>query len=395
MPTGATRRDPEDFSLVLGGPLYQFFLRTRLVRPLLDLVHRRIAALTLLAWLPLLILTAIAGTLSQGVSVPFFQDLDVHARLLVSLTLLVWAEPFVHRSLAGTVRQFMERDLIAAEDRERFEKAVAAVMRLRNSVPLEIAVLAIAVLAGRWLGTGHMSVPADAWYGRRIADGVQLTVAGYWYTFVSLSLFRFLLLRWYFRLALWYRLLWLTSRFNLGLNALHPDRAGGIGFLGQSAFAFAPVFVAQTVLASAVIGDDIWHEGASLPTFKLEIAVIVAILLLLSLAPLCVFVGPMARAKRVGRREYGTQASHYVNEFRRKCLKGDSGETEPFLGSADIQSLADLANSYGVVTEMRLFPIGPKSFVLFALIVISPFLPLILTMIPLDEIVGRLLKIAF
>ena len=395
MPIGATRRDPEGFSLVAGGPLYQLYLRTRLVRPPLELVRRRIAALSLLAWLPLLILTAVAGTVSHGVSIPFLQDLDVHARLLVSLTLLIWAEPFVHRSLATTVRQFVNRDLIVAEDRDRFEKTVAATMRLRNSVFPEIVALAIAVFAGRWLGVEHLGEPVDAWYGRTIAGAVQLSIAGYWYTFLSLPLFRFLLLRWYFRLALWYRLLWLTSRFDLPLNALHPDRAGGIGFLGYSVFGFVPVFVAQTVLASALIGDRIWHEGASLLAFKLEIVGIVAALLLLSLAPLGFFFGRMARAKQAGRIEYGTEASHYVNEFRRKWLQGDSGEGEPFLGSADIQSLADLANSYDVVSEMRLFPIGTKALVAFALVVISPFLPLILTMIPLEEIVGRLLKIVF
>ena len=339
-----------------GGPLYQFCLQTRLVRPPLELLHRRIAALALFAWLPLLILTTIAGTLSHGVSIPFLEDLDVHARLLVSLTLLVWAEPFVHRSLACTVRQFISEDLVVGQDRERFEKSVAATVRLRNSALPEIVALAIAVFAGHWLGKQHLAGPVDAWYGHTTPDGVQLTTAGDWYTFLSLPLFRFLLLRWYFRLALWYRLLWLTSRFDLQLNALHPDRAGGIGFLGYSVFAFIPVFVAQTVLASALIGNQIWHAGASLPAFKLEIIGLVAALLLLSLAPLCSFIGPMSRAKRIGRVEYGTQASRYVNDFRRKWLQGNSKETEPLLGNADIQSLADLTNSYDVMSQMRLVP---------------------------------------
>ena len=155
------------------------------------------------------------------------------------------------------------------------------------------------------------------------------------------------------------------------------------------------MFVAQTVLVSASIGDNILHEGASLPAFKLEVAVVVTAFLLLSLAPMCLFVGPMSRAKRIGLIEYGTQASHYVNEFRRKWLTGNVGHAEPLLGSADIQSLADLANSYNVVSEMRLFPIGAKALVLFVIIVMAPFLPLALTMVPFSELVGRLLKIAF
>ena len=135
MSSAADRSDPEDFSLVLGGPLYQFCLRTRLARPPLKLLHRRIAALTLLTWLPLLVLTTIAGTVVHGVRVPFLFDLDVHARLLISLTLLVSAEPFVHQLLAATVRQLKDRELIAAEERALPQDCVRhnAVAKFRTS----------------------------------------------------------------------------------------------------------------------------------------------------------------------------------------------------------------------------------------------------------------------
>jgi hypothetical protein len=394
MPRGVNPPDPEDFSLVLGGPLYQLYLRTQLVRPPLERLYRRIAALTLLAWLPLLILTALAGTFSHDVEIPFLYDIDVHARLLVSLTLLVGAELFVHKALADTVRQFVDRDLIAAEDRACFENAVAGTIRLRNSVPIEIVVLVSAVLLGNWLWRQHLSGIIDTWYVNNDENGAHLTAAGCWYAFVSLPIFDFLLLRWYFRMAIWYRFLWLVSRFDLQLNALHPDRAGGIGFLGQSVFAFAPVLVAHTVLASGLIGDRIWHRGASLPEFQLEIIGIVAFLLLLSLTPLCFFSGQMAQDKQAGRCEYGAQASLYVNEFRRKWLTGGSDAAGSFLGSADIQSLADLGGSYDVVNEMRLFPLGRNGLVALALIVAAPFAPLILTMVPLEEMLGRLLKFA-
>src|SRR2546425_12714064 len=52
---------PPDFSLVLGGPLYQLLLRTRMARPPLDLLHRRMAILALVAWLPLLAPSVLAG----------------------------------------------------------------------------------------------------------------------------------------------------------------------------------------------------------------------------------------------------------------------------------------------------------------------------------------------
>ena len=54
-----TTEGKEDFSLVLGGPLYQLFLRTRLIRPPLDLLYRRVVASLLVTLLPLAVLTAL------------------------------------------------------------------------------------------------------------------------------------------------------------------------------------------------------------------------------------------------------------------------------------------------------------------------------------------------
>jgi hypothetical protein len=267
-----THIEPSDFSLVLGGPLYQLYLRTRLARAPIELLHRRIIAFVLITWAPLWLLTAIDGHALSGVKVPFLQDLDAHARFLVSLPLLIFAELFVHQRIRVIVRQFINRGLIAPEELPRFENAVASSMRLRNSMAIEFLVLLVAFIGGHWLWKDQMTLRVATWWGERAADGtVNLNLAGYWYVFISVPLFRFLFLRWYFRLLIWYRFLWLVSKIPLRLNALHPDRAGGLGFLGNSVFAFAPVLLAQTILLSAFIMSRIWHEGAVLPDFKLEI----------------------------------------------------------------------------------------------------------------------------
>jgi hypothetical protein len=59
--------EPENFSLALGGPLFQFCLRTRLSGPALELLYRRIIVITVIAWLPLTLLTALQGHLVSGV----------------------------------------------------------------------------------------------------------------------------------------------------------------------------------------------------------------------------------------------------------------------------------------------------------------------------------------
>lgn len=54
-------RNPPEFSLVLGGPLYQLLRRAHLSDDALMMVRQRIIVFALLAWLPLLLLSALEG----------------------------------------------------------------------------------------------------------------------------------------------------------------------------------------------------------------------------------------------------------------------------------------------------------------------------------------------
>jgi len=85
---------------------------------------------------------------------------------------------------------------------------------------------------------------------------------------------------------------------------------------------------------------------------------------------------------------------NYVTAFRQKWIASTTEEKEPLLGTGDIQSLADLANSFEVVQEMNLLPFNTKSVLRLAIILVLPISPLVLTMIPLSEIIDRLLKMA-
>ena len=385
--------EPADFSLVLGGPLYQLYLRTRLATPTLDLLRRRIIGISLIAWLPLLLLTAFAGQVVGGVAVPFLFDLDAHARFLGSLPLMIAAEMIVHQRIRLIVKQFLDRDIIGPEDRLRFEGIIASAMRLRNSVLVEVLLAVFVFTVVHWVWRGYITLAVATWYAAAIDGQTHLTPAGYWYALVSLPIYRFILLRWYFRLFIWYRFLWQVSRLPLRVNALHSDRAGGLGFLAGSVPAFAPVLVAHTMFLAGWIANQIWHQGATLPDFKLEIAAVMALLMLLVLAPLTFFVGHLARAKRSTTREYGIVASCYVEDFRRKWIEGTPG-AETLVGSADIQSLADLSNSFDVVRETRLLPFGRETVVQLAIMIALPLLPLALTMISVEEIIDRLVKMA-
>src|SRR5262249_2912361 len=139
----------------------------------------------------------------------------------------------------------------------------------------------------------------------------------------------------------------------LRLNPLHPDRNGGLGFLSSSLVAFVPLLVSQTVLLSGSIADQIHFAGKTLPQFKVEIGAICLFLLVTVLFPLIFFMPRRGRAKRKGEPESGGLASRYVRDFNAKWLQPAQPHDEALLGTADLQSLADLASGYDPIREMK------------------------------------------
>jgi hypothetical protein len=389
--------EPADFSLALGGPLFQLFLRTRLSGPALEIVGRRIIVITAIAWLPLLLLAALEGqALGGSVAVPFLLDVDAHVRFLVALPLLIVAELVVHQRMRFVVRQFLERNLIPESALGRFEAAIAAALRLRNSVLAEVLLIAFVYVVGILiLWRQYMALDTATWYAAPTVAGLQLSLTGVWYGYVSLPLFQFLLMRWYFRLFIWARFLWQVSRLDLSLVPTHPDRVGGLGFLANTVYAFVPLAVAHGALLAGLIANRIFYLGAALPEFKVEIAVLVVFLLGVVFGPLLVFAPQLAEAKRRGNREYGTLAERYVREFDAKWLRGGAPVDEALVGSGDIQSLADLANSFEVVRTMRLAPVTKEAILQLAVATLAPLVPLALTMMSLEDLLKRLLGIVF
>ena len=228
-------REPEDFSLVLGGPLFQLLRRSHLSGNALELLQQRILVISLLAWLPLLVLSVVEGqALGGNVAVPFLLDVEANVRFLVALPLLIVAELVVHQRMRFVVRQFLDRNLIPQSALTRFAAAVASALRLRNSVLAEVMLIAFVYIVGVLLfWRQYVALATVTWYATPTVEGLQLSLAGKWYAYVSLPIFQFLLVRWYYRILIWTRFLWQASRIELSLIPTHPDRVGGLGFLAK------------------------------------------------------------------------------------------------------------------------------------------------------------------
>ena len=228
----------------------------------------------------------------------------------MALPLLIVAELVVHQRMRPVVRQFLERGLIADASRARFDAAWPAAVRLRNSIPAELVLVALVYFVGvAYLWPRYGLLDIATWYSTPTAGGRRLSYAGWWLVYVAVPLFQFMLLRWYFRLFIWTRFLWQVVGCQLQLVPTHPDRAGGLGFLWGIVPAFAPLLAAHGALLAGLIANQIFFQGKALPDFKVELLVVVLFLLTVVLGPLLMFVPHLAAARRVGLREYGTLPS--------------------------------------------------------------------------------------
>lgn len=392
MDTSERGEDP-DFSLVLGGPLFQLLRKANLEGNALELLHRRVVVFVLLTWVPLLLLSMFISNTTGVPSISFFRDIEVHARFLVALPILIAAELLVHSRIRPVVRRFIEWRIVLPEDTAAFQRAIESALKIRNSVVVEVALLVAVYTLGLWLWSGRTELRLQTWYA--LPGGRwNLTPAGYWYVLVSLPLFQFILLRWYMRLLIWFRFLWQVNRIQLNLLPTHPDRCGGLSFLGKSSYAYAPILFAQGAILGGLVADRVLYGGETLPSFKFQIGGFVLFFLFVVLGPLLMFTPRMADARRKGLADYGLFAQRYVENFDQKWVRGSfpSGE---LLGTGDIQSLADLGNSYEIVRQMHVVPFGLQDVSRLAVATVIPMVPLLLTIFSFEELIIRIVKVLF
>ena len=385
--------EPEDFSLVLGGPLFQLLRKAHLEGDALELLHRRIIASVVLAWFPLLILSILNSVMGGVERVSFFRDIEVHARFLVALPILIAAELLVNSRIRHAVHRFIEWRIVLPEQRPLFQKAIDGALKVRNSVFVELALIAVVYTVGLLVWNSRTELGLVTWYALP-GSRWNLSPAGFWYVFVSLPLFQFILLRWYVRLLIWFRFLWQVNRIELNLIPTHPDRCGGLSFLGKSSYAFAPVLFAQGAILAGIVAARVLYRGETLQSFKFQIGGFIVFFVVVVVAPLLMFSLRMARARRRGLADYGLLAQRYVESFDQKWVR-DSLPSAELLGTGDIQSLADLGNSYQVIREMQTVPFGLQDVFRLVIATAAPLSPLLLTIFSFEELLIRIFKVLF
>lgn len=377
------------FSVVLGGPIYDFLVRHGIVRMALPNVMRRVGTFIAITWLPLFFLSLSGGVaFGDKVKIPLLYDYSTTGRLLLALPLLLIAEVVIDPAIRGAVEEFIQSGLVQEGEFSEFETVLQKIQALRDSafpdlVMLVLAFFPVFLFRHEWSFSG-----VSSWH----TNSQRLTTAGWWYATISTPLFRFLIYRWLFRYFVWALLLWKLSKINLHLMPTHPDRVAGLGFLALSQSKLGILFCAFACAFAGNVANTMVHEGAPLASFKFLIGGFVAICLILGLLPTTLFAPRLMQVRRAGLRAYGRLGNQYTEAFDRKWVHSAEPPSEPLLGSGDIQSLADLGNSYAVVEEMRIAPVTKRLVVQLAVQSAVPLIPVIILGTPTSELIKVILK---
>jgi len=378
-----------DVSFIRGGPFYRAQQALRLVHPNKWNLSRRIILLIAISWLPLLVLTA---TLNPAGFLSLIREYRIYARLLIAVPVLLIGENFMDSRFRLVIGHIRQVGLLDSSGLAHMDGVIARLIRLRDAFLPELIVLVLLVVHTALSYRGL--VDATPWLGQGAGAELHLTVAGWYAVVVSAPIFQFLL-----GLGLWRWLLWTyfafqLSRQNLKLVATHPDGHGGLGFLGLTAAAFAPLAFAVNAVIGATWQNRILYHGAHLADFKFQAIVLVVIIGLVALGPLVFFVPRLAALRRRGILEYGILGQLHSVEFDEKWIHHRAGHEAEFLQAPESSTLADFGRSYETIQELKAFPADRGALYGLAASVVIPMLPPILAQVPLAVVLKDLLEAA-
>jgi hypothetical protein len=382
-----------------GGPSYRLMQRIGLIRGDDPSILRRIIAFLAITIVPLCLLAWWEGLLfGPTPRQSLLLDFAAFLRFLVAAPLLFIAELTIGPRVTSAGQQFIRAGIVGPDEYPKFDRAVQRLVRWRDSWLVEVGILAIALI-GAWTLTAETvyGAAAKSWNSATIdtENGPRLSLVGLWYRVIAVPLLQFFWYRWIWRYLVWVRFLFDVSRMNLRLVPTHADGSAGLGFLGtaQTSFSILAFGISSVMAASAAF--LIVFDGTTINAFRVPFIVLLVVSELLWLGPLLMFSPVMMRARLRGLREYSLLVLEYNRAFHDKWVDGRKDQDEKLLGSADIQSLADLGASFEFIRQMTVVPFSLRVIIQIAVVTLLPALPLLLLIMPVGEIISLVTKAVF
>ncbi|MGD8588007.1 MAG: hypothetical protein PVG22_04155 [Chromatiales bacterium] len=376
-----------ELTLFKTGCLHAAFSRSQLGPEHPTWFFRRLVVVTTVLWLPLLLLSALDGVAFPGqVGIPFVYDLSVHTRLFIVIPLFLCADVIVEPQLIKTQKQFLLSGLIRPEDTQAFARIVRETGQLARSWKVEIAFLMLVVIFALLGLRREPSLDSTSWL---VVNG-EITAAGSWFYYACIPVYQFILFTWFWRYIAWTIFIWRVSRLDLYLTGSHPDRTGGLGFIGIGQASFVSLVVGFSIIYSSAIAKEIVYDGAELIGFLPEITILMGLFLIIFLTPLLVFSPQLVRLRVSEIRRYSAFSGELARRFSARWNKTDNSreDIDRLLGSSEVDRLANLTVVFGTIKRVRVVPVDLVTALTIALATFGPMVPLVLTVYSPTEILS-------
>lgn len=344
----------------------------------------------------LFLLALIEGTAFSDQPEGLIHDYVVLNRLLFAMPFFWISGRLVDKSLAMVSRYLVASQIIQGPDaRDVRAKLFHIHTRVLTS---RWALVAIVTLSLVWipLTLRFNTFDASSWIWAQASTPWSVgrfSLAGAWYLYVCVTLFRIAALHNVWRWAVWLYLIVKASIADLKLSPIHPDRAGGTAFLGQTSLSFAGTVMGISSLLSSSWLSDIHHRSAVAQDFVPSIIGLVLVMMLLFLGPLLFWVPKLFMCKAQGLRRFGILNNRIAQIYEQKWA-GES-DIEPIFSTNDPSVASDANAVYDHVEEMSIAPFGRTHVLGIVIATLLPMIPLPLTVLPLKELLGILFKAIF
>lgn len=357
---------------------------------------KKIFLIIAVSWLPLLIISFFSGTMLSAdskIKIPFLYDYLTNARLLISFPVIFLSISIINNLISKSFDQFVSAEIVRTEDLRKFKQISDTYYKLKDSKISNIIIFFLSYLWIYFFWRNYEDISGlNSW--KLISsgnEGVQL--AGYWYYIVSIPVVQIFMFKMIWTFLLWSSSLYRIAKLNLNISSSSPDGAGGLAFLGYTQIFFGLLGFAQNVTFSAGIADKIVYNNESFMDYRFNIILGIISVSLIYIVPLLFFTKHLLNAKLVTLFEYSKLGLNYGTSFENKWIKKNMPDnSEPLLGNADIQSLADMSNSVKMVQDQLIIPLRISTFIAFFVVLIIPYLPLLLLRYTSEEILQGILN---
>jgi hypothetical protein len=379
----------ETVSLIRGGAFYRFQEVAHLIRPNQWNMGRRIVVAVLVGWVPLVALTAISG--SHASLVALLKDYRVFARVFIAVPLLIAGQNLIEERFRLIVRHFLDAGLIRPEDSGRFRAILAATRKLKDAWFPELALIAFGCVGGVLFVGNDLTFDAP-WSVRTLGNLVTQSPAGWYFEFITQNIYMVLLglALWKWFLYVWF--FWRVSGLPLQLVPCDPDESGGLGFLGYAPTAFIPVVIAASAAVGSVLRSQALHSVFSRESLITVLALWVLLIFAIFVGPLAIFGPKLAHLYRVGYLQYGSLGHLHAEQFHEKWVRGREAHLGELLASREMSGLIDVASSFDRLRRIKLLPVEKFTLIQMAAAAAVPMLPVIMTQIPLTELLKVIVR---